>query len=1240
MTVRPSPHQIRLLVAQHVDPGSSALNHAVLLRPRSMAAAGALRTAVPSMAAAHDNLRYRFRRGGPDGWVAVDGPPAAAITNTVQLSETDLPHRTRCELDRPFDLSVEAPLRIAWWTGPWGHVCQLTFHHVATDARTLELLLDDLRSRCAEPKTAPGRPPSASYFDLAAETWRAANDVRRKQRLRDYAGEVGAVDLSPLLPVGPGRGVSATSVWQVPGDVADAARRVAIEVESTPFVVWLTAWSRAVATLLDRWELPISVPMSTRRSRTELGTAGFFVNSVVLPIQMIPDEPLVRSAARTRDLVLDGLERRDLPLHELASELDLEVRGLSNPLVAVSSQLLPVAMQAIELPASHIDLEYLESTEPRYQMSFEVRDDGRSQQGRVTVDARSLDTERLPVLQRLIEAELVPSRSRTSAVEAVAASKPCAAKAGPRSLVEPIEQWFRIHPGAPALEWNGGRWSRAELAIAVHEVVATMESAGIVPRGTVVVDVPRGPHFVAALLAVLSADMVPVMSRRTAGLDVDGELADQVGAVLKLAADNRGVVATARGCLRDPTTSESPLSEDTAYVTFTSGSTGRPKGVPAPLAGVLAYLDWVEVVTQLSTDDRCLQLASPGFDALVRDMIAPLRAGATLVLLPDEQRLSGPALHSAVLDGNISAILAMTPPQLRRLVSTMRGLQPVSHLRLVCVAGEPLFCSDLLGSERALPACRFFNLYGPTETTMTVTYLAVSESFSSHERLPVGRPIPGSTVHVVDSRGVEVPSGCTGEVVIAGPGVAGGYVGTHRPETSPFARRQVGGRLNWTYATGDRGYLLDDETGLRLLGRVDSEWKVNGERVNLEAIEAAIRSHPGVFDAVVHLDELGGLPLVVGTVAFHENPISLKELQCFLENKVPPAGIPRRLLIGPVARLLNGKIDRSVRPEPLVVSHVSEVEVAARRDVTEAIRQVLGSVPEDPTQSLFNFGLDSLQAIELLERLSLLSTGGAAATRFFDSPRMATLEELVGRSDREAKNATHGVGHLGLSWLTAEVDREAPAALVCFPHAGGDAPTFTPVATALAGRMNVAVARRPSPDDRPGTVAAWLDAYVHATTRQLGEIDGPVVLCGYSVGFIIACLAVRALEIERMQPVTGLVGINPSISGRDTVDLVAASAATPGVGSDASYSEFELARRLEADLALRQIVPVSSGVLPPVLLMQTPEDRRRFDADPNLLPRFAAVERLELYGEHVLTKYEMTRVGTFIRERADRWNET
>ncbi|WP_255513788.1 AMP-binding protein [Kribbella voronezhensis] len=1238
--MRPSTHQIRLLIAQQMTPDSSALNHAVLLRPRTSAAADALRSAVLSMAAERDNLRCRFRRGGPDGWTSVDGPPAVPQTNVVALMEQDLRHRAQLEVDRPFDLAREPPLRIAWWTGPRGPLCQLTFHHVATDAHTLFLLLEELRARCAVP--AGDLTTSHAYYEIAQKTALSHEDGRRDQ-LREYATDISSIDLSPMFgPIGRGFSRSTSDSWHIPDSVATAALRTAAEIGSTPFVVWLTAWTRALARLMDRWQFPIAVPVSTRSSRAEMSITGFFVNSVIVPIRHRPDESFAGAASRMREAMFDALDRRHLPLHELVRELDLDTRGTANPLMAVSSQLLAAPLDHIELPDSRVEVDYVESQESRYQISFEVRDHGGAYQGRLTADTRYLEPARLRTLQHLVECELSPPTTATAPAAVVDLPHESAIPTEPRSLLEPLAAWRRAAPDATALEWRDGRWSRQELANAISDAKDLITHSNAEPGDAVVLELPRGPQLVAALLGALDANVVPVMARPHVDAGAADQLEDQVNAVLTLTSGPEGLAAKGRRP-NGLASRRRPIAKGTAYVTFTSGSTGRPKGVPAPLGGVAAYLSWVETTTGLSPSDRCLQLAAPGFDALIRDTLAPLRCGASLVLLPDEHRLNGPELRKAVVGGDITAILAMTPPQLRRLLAATHAAGPISKVRLLCVAGEPLFRGDLAGASRALPNGRVLNLYGPTETTMTVTCMPVGEETTVYERLPVGKPIAGSAIAILDARGAEVTAGCTGEVVVAGPGVATGYVGADPSGTTPFAYRQVAGQTRWTYATGDLGYQLGDDAGIRLIGRLDQERKVNGERVDIEAVEAAITSHPEVLDAAVHVDDSSGFPVVSAIVAFNREPLSYEQLRQFLTGKVPAAGLPRRMTVGAVARLPNGKLDRSVRPRANGIDVTPMPEVAAGHDeVSAAVQNLLGAVPADPSCSLFHLGLDSLQAIELLERLGVLTATSQAATRFFEDPRMATLVQLVAEaaaSNKAVPPTAVRQERGGPAWLSGAGRGSILPSLVCFPHAGGDSPTFAPLAMALDGLVDVVVIRRPPPLERTGSMNAWLDAHVHETAQSLTELAGPVMLCGYSLGFPLACLVAQVISHQWDAGISRLIGINPGVPGLRSDQSPTRSSNTTEKAELPSPAQRAMSDLLHADLSLRDAQPVTAAELPPVLLFQTPRDRRRFDAAPGLLARFDSIEREQIRGDHIVTRAEMFRVGHVLRERIAQWHE-
>lgn len=1218
LTTWPSPAQLRICLAQEMAPSLPLFNHAVVFDVPTTVDDARLRSAVLGSLGAHQALRGRLCPGGDVGWTVEDGPPAGLTENLIDLGPEDVESLTELDLARPFALQDDPPVRVSWWTTECATRAQLTFHHVATDARTLELLFADIAQRYT---TGEGR--LTRYYDLVAGHWlRAPGDDRR---MEDYVFDVAELDLSPLFS---GTRQAGSRPVEHRRRVPDSVRRritnLARGAGVTPFAVWLTAWTRAVSRLLDRTSYPMLIPVSARRTQAELDAVGFFVSSVVVPVRHDPYEDLARALVRTSDRVLTALSRRDLPLHQLARHLELDHRGQDNPVTQASAQLLTGPAASIPTPEGDVRVTLVDSPVARYQLSLDVQGPDLADL-RLRADPGLVEHARLVALADLVIDELVaPAPVRRSArgeappSGVLSRTPPVVA---PSALVKGLLGRLAEKPSSSAIEWDGGRWTNDDFRRAVNQVVASLKGAGCKPEGRVLFDLSRGPGLVAAFVGALEADLVPVFTRPGFSERAKREIQRLTACSVAL---RGGPVDMAVEILTHA--AETQVPPGTAFVTFTSGSSGgAPKGVPTPTAGAVAYLAWVCEEISLGHADRCLQLTQPGFDALARDVLAPLRTGATLVIAADRARQHGDALHGAIEDHNISVVPAMVPTQLRRLVHASRVAGPLTRLRAVCVAGEPLMRDDVAELPALAPGCRFLNLYGPTETTLTTTASEVRPAGDGPARLPVGAPIPGTAIHVVDDSGAVRPPGGVGRVIVTGNGVAAGYLGATGEDSASFGWWAFDGSPVPGFTTDDLGYWLD-EGGLRVLGRVGTERKLYGERFDLVAVESALTSHPAVVDAVVGIDGEGSQAMLVANVVWATGPAETSVRQ-HLQARLSPIAIPRQLVgVVAVPRLANGKVDRSHG----VICRRSEVELpgtGALARATTVVTEVVGGKTIDATTSLFDLGCDSLDLIEIAELAGIRSGPSDRLGDLVDDPTVSTIARLIA--------APGGVGDDGrrsalLSPLGSRYGSPAVRLVAC-PPAGSDAPVFQPFVAPLAGIAGIEVLRRPQADLRQGTPAAWLEDHVRQAAAALlcGHDDRPLVLVGYSIGFVVVYLVACALNERGLRP-TALVGLNPSIPGAE-------QSSEPVF--DPPQSEAILAARWRHDLSLRRVGPRRLADVEATLLFLGGDDYRRWasvgQAAMAELPR---VEIRPIQGPHMIDDKGMTAIACALAQIMSGWS--
>ncbi|MFI5529506.1 amino acid adenylation domain-containing protein [Kitasatospora sp. NPDC051853] len=424
-----------------------------------------------------------------------------------------------------------------------------------------------------------------------------------------------------------------------------------------------------------------------------------------------------------------------------------------------------------------------------------------------------------------------------------------------------------------------------------------------------------------------------------------------------------------------------PAPDDPAYLIYTSGSSGTPKGVMVSHRSLATVLAGLVEAYGLGPGDRVFQLAALGFDTSLEQLFAPLTAGATVVLA--DRRGCAPSELWGRLAAHRITVADLTPAYWHQYQNAIErdGLRPLG-LRLMIVGGEAVAAEDCRRWFRLRPGVRLVNAYGLTETTITSTLCELSPAVLNGPEdapVPIGHPVSGATVHLLDERLRPVPDGGTGELYIGGAGVAIGF--WHQPGRTaelflpdPFAATP-GARM---YRTGDLGRRRADGE-LEYLGRLDRQVKIRGYRVDPAELEAALAAHPAV-DRAVAVPEDGALAAFYTTRA----PVAEPELRAHLAERLPRYMLPPRLAeLAELPLDHNGKLDRRglLLSTPPLTATEPDRATPLGTGVAELWSRILQLEQVGPEDDFFVIGGDSLLATEMLARARIMFGIGVSQLR-------------------------------------------------------------------------------------------------------------------------------------------------------------------------------------------------------------------------------------------------------------------
>ncbi|MBQ1156597.1 amino acid adenylation domain-containing protein [Streptomyces sp. A73] len=671
-----------------------------------------------------------------------------------------------------------------------------------------------------------------------------------------------------------------------------------------------------------------------------------------------------------------------------------------------------------------------------------------------------------------------------------------------RTLPRLFEEQVKRSPGAVAVECGDEKVSYAELNERANRLARLLLQRGAGPESLVAVVMERSVRWIVALLGVSKAGAghVPVdpaypaqriafMLGDTAPVVVltDSAVAPRLPQEADLSVvpvDDPAVSAELEAMdSADPTDAERsvPLSvRHPAYVIYTSGSTGRPKGVVVSHTGIAAMAATQARALAITPDSRVLQLVSPSFDVSISDVCGALLTGATLVQAP------GADLLSALTNPEIEVTHAAVPASVLAAADPAR----VSASTLT-VGGEA--CSAQLVARWA-PGGRLVNAYGPTEATVCAT---MSEPLTpAAAPPPIGRPVAGTRVYVLDAALCQTPPGVVGELYITGVGLARGYLGRPALTAERFVADPYGPSGTRMYRTGDL-VRWNGDGNLEFVSRADEQVKVRGHRVEPGEIETVLSAHPQVSHAAVVARDNR---LVAYVVPAARNGAPLPDLHAHTASRLPGYMVPSAFVpIDTLPVTAHGKLDRAALPEP-ELSTTSAVGRPLRNSRERLLAKLFAEVLRVPQvgaeDSFFDLGGHSLLALRLVTRVRETLGAEMGVPTVFEAPTVAALAERLGgpTTPDDAFDVVlplHPHGRRTPLWCVHPATGISWSFHGLTKHLDEDQPLYALQARGLT-----------DPTARPASLQEIAADYADQMLKV--QPDGPYQLLGWSAGGLIA----------------------------------------------------------------------------------------------------------------------------------------
>jgi len=994
----------------------------------------AIEWAAGQAVARHTTLRTSFHWEGTDKPLQVvhrDTPPEMRRLDWRTMPEAERGPRLDTLLkedrERGFDLTSAPLLRLTAIRLDAGYQCIWTYSHLLLDGWSLSVLMNEIRTLAAAftvaaPAELPAPRPYRDYIawlqrqdlDAAERYWR--------QLLRGFTAPTPlSMRMSSAVPPAESWG---EVVFELGAPETNALLSLAREHDLTLNTFLLGAWGLILSRHSGERDVVFGVTSSGRPADLPGADSivGLFINTLPARLRVDPHARLTAWLRHVQGVYAESREKEYAPLAAIQRWSDVP-RGTPLFQTLVMLESYPSATvwerpprEARERTGGRL----LQRTNYPLTVCLAIAPDGLV--GTLSYDTRECEAESACRLSGHLRTMLTAMSAHP---DAPLRQLPMLTGSEARTL---LDEWGRAAATTPGdarihdlFEDQARRTPAAQAVVSVNDhesltydqlnrranqLARHLRGLGAGPESLVGICLGRSPRTVVAMLGVLKSGAGYVPLDPTHPPERLAKMIEGTGTSIVV---TESAVQQALGCsgvrrvcfdaaaallaqAEDTNLTSGVLPDNVAYVIQTSGSTGRPKGVTIQHRSAVAFLHWVRERYSDAELSGVVATTSLSYDCSVFELLGPLSWGGR-VLLADS------VLQHASMPAAAAMTLVSTGPATLREVLDRGSLAP--SVRTINLGGEAS-PEPLLRALSSRPELRVWHLYGPTEDTSYTT--CGSLDGADGDRAPLGRPLPGTSLYVLDCDGNPVPVGAVGELHIGGQGLARGYWGQAAQTAGAFVpdpfSNVPGARM---YRTGDLVTYRHDGA-LCFVGRRDDQVKIRGTRIEPAEIEAVLGTHPAIREAAVAARVVSGERHLIACYALHSGAhIDARELAHFLRARVPGAWVPSDYVaLEALPRLPNGKIDRARLPVRSDQACTTEGDppvpprTALERRVASIWQAVLRRDAIGVHEHFFDIGGHSLRMLHLHCQLREQLGAEIALSELLRYPTIASLAERLG----------------------------------------------------------------------------------------------------------------------------------------------------------------------------------------------------------------------------------------------------